>query len=116
MELMFDSWRLSELKEPSSSSSRVTPDLGKHGFSVEGDDGALVDVHRDARVVERLLRVPQLVPHVGNAALENGAEVARDQRPVYACNRSRNMLSSCVRHSHFIFGNHKSSQQCGGQC
>ena len=73
---------------------------------MEGDDCALVDVHRDARVVERLLRVPQLVPHVGNSALENGAEVARDQRPVYACNRSRSLHSCCVRvpHSYFTFG------------
>ena len=58
--------------------------LGEHGFSVEGDDGALVDVHGDAGVVEGLLGVPQLVPQVRHAALEDGAVVPRDQRPVYA--------------------------------
>ena len=52
---------------------------------MEGDDGALVDVHGDARVVERLLRVPQLVPQVGDAALEDGAVVPGNQGPVYAC-------------------------------
>ena len=59
-------------------------DLGEHGFAVESDDGALVDVHRDARVVEGLLGVPQLVPQVSHAALEDGAVVPRNQRPVYA--------------------------------
>jgi hypothetical protein len=47
---------------------------------VQRDYGALITVHSDARVVERLLRVSQLVPQVGHAALEDAAEVARDQR------------------------------------
>ena len=51
---------------------------------MEGDDGALVDVHGDAGVVEGLLGVPQLVPQVRHAPLEDGAVVPRDQRPVYA--------------------------------
>ena len=55
---------------------------------MESDDRALVDVHGDARVVERLLRVPQLVPQVGDAALEDGAVVTGNQGPVYACNNN----------------------------
>ena len=60
---------------------------------MECDDGALVDVHGDARVVEGLLRVPQLVTQLLNAALEDGAVVTRYQRPVYACEQSNSSSS-----------------------
>lgn len=45
---------------------------------MQRDDGALITVHGDARVVETLFRVTQLVAQVRHAALEDAPEVARD--------------------------------------
>jgi hypothetical protein len=47
------------------------------------DHSALVAVQRDARVVERLLRVLQVVVEFRDAALEYAPKVARNQRPPY---------------------------------
>ncbi len=52
---------------------------------MQGHDGALITVHGYTRVMEGLLGVPQLVPQVRHPALEDAAEVPRDQRPTYAC-------------------------------
>jgi hypothetical protein len=48
---------------------------------VVGDHGALVAVEGDAGVVKRLLGVAQAVVEFGDVAVEDAAEVARDQRP-----------------------------------
>jgi hypothetical protein len=49
------------------------------------DHGALVAVEGDARVVKRLLGVAQAVVELGHVAVEDAAEVARDQRPSDRC-------------------------------
>ena len=45
-----------------------------------GDHGALVAVEGDAGVVKRLLGVAQAIVEFGDVAVEDAAEVARDQR------------------------------------
>ena len=55
--------------------------FGVHWLPVLRHHCALVAVERDARLVERLFRVPQLVVELSHAALENRTEVARNQRP-----------------------------------
>jgi hypothetical protein len=47
---------------------------------MKGHHGAGITVHSYGRVVERLFGVAQLVAQVGHAALEDRAEVPRDQR------------------------------------
>ena len=59
--------------------------LGGHGLAVVGDHAGLVAVEGDARVVERLLRVPEAEVEICHAALEYTPEVARDQRPPDRC-------------------------------
>lgn len=55
--------------------------LGKHGFAVLRDHGALVAVHSDAGVVERLFGVFEDVVEICHSSLKHRAEVARDQGP-----------------------------------
>ncbi len=69
-------------------------DLGVHGLAVLCDHGALVAVERDARLVERLFVVTQLVVELRHAALEDGAEVARDERSSDSCHRFNPALAS----------------------
>jgi len=54
--------------------------LCERGFAVVGDHGALVAVEGDAGVVKRLLGVAQAIVEFGDVAVEDAAEVARDQR------------------------------------
>ena len=68
--------------------------LREHGLPVQRDDGALIAVHRDARVVETLFRVTQLVSEVRDAAFEDTPEVSRDQRSTDAYRNEVYVLGS----------------------